>query len=70
MRFQWIKQNPKIKTFLGTSRNAVLTQIWVAIGMYLLIAYLKFMSKLGLGMQLVRRLLQLNLFWRRDLKAL
>lgn len=68
--FKWIKQNLKIKTFLGTSRNAVLTQIWVAMCMYLLIAYLQFMSKLGLGMQQILRLLQLNLFERRDLMAL
>jgi len=68
--FKWIKQNLKIKTFLGTSRNAVLTQIWVAMCMYLLLAYLQFMSKLGLGMQPILRLLQLNLFERRDLMAL
>ena len=68
--FKWIKQNLRIKTFLGTSRNAVLTQIWVAMCMYLLIAYLKFLSKLGLGMQQILRLLQLNLFERRDLMAL
>ncbi len=68
--FKWIKQNLKIKTFLGTSRNAVLTQIWAALCMYLLIAYLQFMSKLGHGMQQILRLLQLNLFERRDLMAL
>jgi Transposase DDE domain/Domain of unknown function (DUF4372) len=68
--FKWIKQNLKIKTFLGTSRNAVLTQIWVAMCLYLLLAYIKFMSKLGLGMQQILRLLQLNLFERRDLMAL
>jgi hypothetical protein len=68
--FKWIKQNLKIKTFLGTSRNAVLTQIWVAMCLYLLLAYLKFMSKLGLAMQQILRLLQLNLFERRDLMAL
>lgn len=68
--FKWIKQNLKIKSFLGTSRNAVLTQIWVAMCMYLLLAYIKFMSKLGLGMQQILRLLQLNLFERRDLNAL
>lgn len=67
--FKWIKQNLKIKTFLGTSRNAVLTQIGVAMGMYLLIAYLPFMSRLGLGMQPILRLLPLNLFERRDLMA-
>jgi putative transposase len=68
--FKWIKQNLKIKSFLGTSRNAVMTQIWVAMCMYLLLAYIRFMSKLGLGMQQILRLLQLNLFERRDLNAL
>ncbi len=43
--FKWIKQNLKIKTFLGTSRNAVLSQIWVAMIYYLLLAYIKFQSK-------------------------
>jgi len=68
--FKWIKQNLKIKSFLGTSRNAVLTQIWVAMCIYLLLAYIKFMSQLGLGMQQILRLLQLNLFERRDLQSL
>ena len=68
--FKWIKQNLKIKSFLGTSRNAVMTQIWVAMCMYLLLTYIRFMSKLGLGMQQILRLLQLNLFDRRDLNAL
>jgi len=68
--FKWIKQNLKIKSFLGTSRNAVLTQIWVAMCMYLLLAYIKLMSKLGLGLQQILRLLQLNLFERRDLQGL
>jgi len=68
--FKWIKQNLKIKSFLGTSRNAVLTQIWVAMCMYLLLAYIKLMSKLGLGLQQILRLLQLNLFERRDLLCL
>ena len=43
--FKWIKQNLKIKTFLGTSKNAVLTQIWVAMIYYLLLAYIKFQTK-------------------------
>ena len=41
--FKWIKQNLKIKSFLGTSENAVMSQIWVAMIHYLLIAYLKFL---------------------------
>ena len=68
--FKWIKQNLKVKTFLGTSRNAVLTQIWIALCVYLLLAFLKFRAKLDLSMQQMLRLLQLNLFERRDLMAL
>ncbi len=68
--FKWIKQNLKIKTFLGTSRNAVMTQIWIAICVYLLLAYLKFASTIGHSLQQILRLLQLNLFERRDLQTL
>lgn len=41
--FKWIKQNLKIKSFLGTSENAVMTQIWIALIHYLLVAYIKFL---------------------------
>jgi hypothetical protein len=68
--FKWIKQNLKIKTFLGTSRNAVLTQVWIALCVYLLIAYLNFKSRLGSSMQQILRVLQLNLFERRALADL
>lgn len=68
--FKWIKQNLKIKTFLGTSRNAVLTQVWVALCVYLLVAYLNFKAKLGASMQQILRVLQLNLFERRALTDL
>jgi len=68
--FKWLKQNLKIKSFLGTSRNAVMTQIWIAICVYLLLAYLKFASRIGRSMQQILRLLQLNLFDRRDLRGL
>lgn len=65
--FKWIKQNLKIKTFLGTSKNAVLTQIWIAMCIYLLLAYLKFCNKFSQSLQQILRLLQLNLFDRRCL---
>ena len=68
--FKWIKQNLKIKSFVGTSKNAVMTQIWIALCMYLLLAFLKFQSKLTKSMQQILRLLQLNLFEKRDLMAL
>lgn len=65
--FKWIKQNLKIKTFLGTSSNAVLTQVWIALCAYLLISFLKFKAKLGSSMTKILRILQLNLFERRIL---
>ena len=68
--FKWIKQNLKIKSFVGASKNAVLTQIWIALCVYLLLAFIKFRSKLNKSMQQILRLLQLNLFEKRDLMAL
>jgi putative transposase len=68
--FKWIKQNLKIKSFVGTSKNAVMTQIWIALCVYLLLAFIKFQSKLNKSMQQILRLLQLNLFEKRDLMTL
>jgi len=68
--FKWIKQNLKIKSFIGTSKNAVMTQIWIALCVYLLLAFIKFQSKLKKSMQQILRLLHLNLFEKRDLMAL
>jgi len=68
--FKWIKQNLKIKSFVGTSKNAVMTQIWIALCVYLLLAFIKFQSKLQKSTQQILRLLQLNLFEKRDLMAL
>jgi len=68
--FKWIKQNLKIKSFVGTSKNAVMTQIWIALCVYLLLAFLKFQSKLQKSTQQILRLLQLNLFEKRGLMAL
>ena len=68
--FKWIKQNLKIKSFVGTSKNAVLTQIWIALSVYLILAFIKFRSGLGKSMQTILRLLQVNLFEKRELVAL
>ncbi|HEY9149402.1 MAG TPA: IS4 family transposase, partial [Gammaproteobacteria bacterium] len=51
-------------------KNAVMTQIWIAVCVYLLLAYLKFVSQIGASLQQMLRLLQLNLFERRDIQAL
>ena len=68
--FKWIKQSLKVKSFIGTSKNSVLTQLWVAMCTYLMLAYIKFISTLGLSLQQILRLLQLNLFERHDLLGL
>jgi len=60
--FKWIKQNLKIKSFLGTSRNAVLTQIWIALCAYLILSFIKFESRTRKTLQEIVRLLQINLF--------
>lgn len=65
--FKWIKQNLKIKAFLGNTENAVMTQIMAALCVYLLLAYMKFRSRLHQSLQQIIRLLQLNLFARRPL---
>lgn len=68
--FKWIKQNLKIKTFLGNSKNAVLTQVLAALCVYLLIAFMKFQSKITQSMQQIIRLIHTNLFSKRDLFGL
>lgn len=68
--FKWIKQNLKIKSVLGHTVNAVATQIFVALCVYLLMAYLKFVSRSAYGVQAILRLLQMNLFMRRSVDQL
>jgi len=65
--FKWIKQNLKIKSFLGTSKNAVLTQIWIAMIYYLLLAYIRFQTKLKKSLLDFTRLIRDSLLFRRDL---
>jgi putative transposase len=68
--FKWIKQNLKIRSVLGHTINAVATQIFVALCIYLLIAYQKFLSQTGYGLQAVFRLVQLNAFTRKPIDDL
>ena len=44
--FKWVKQNLKIKSLIGTSKNAAMTQIWIAACIYLLLAFIKFQLKI------------------------
>lgn len=68
--FKAIKQNLKIKAFVGTSRNAVLTQLWIAMIAYLLLAIARHSARTGWSVQRIMRVIQLNLFERRSLKEI
>ena len=68
--FKWIKQNLKIKTFLGTSKNAVMAQVWVAMIYYLLLAYIKFMSKSPLSLTNFARRVKEGIMMQMDLLEL
>ena len=68
--FKAIKQNLKIHAFVGLSRNAVLTQIWIAMITYLLVAFARHSAKEGWTVQRILRVLQVNLFERKTLKDL
>lgn len=67
--FKALKQNLKIKTFVGTSANAVKTQIWTALICMLLLRYLQLRSRFGWSMANLVALLRMNLFTHRDLWA-
>ena len=68
--FKAIKQNLKIKAFIGASKNAVLTQIWIAMITYLLLAFARHSARAGWTVQRMLRVIQLNLFERRSLKEI
>ncbi len=67
--FKTIKQNLKIKTFVGTSRNALMIQIWTALVVILLLKYLKFRSRFAWSISNLVAMLRYNLFTYRDLWA-
>jgi len=67
--FKALKQNCKIKTFVGTSPNALKTQIWTALISMLLLRYLQLSSRFGWSLSNLVALLRMNLFTHRDLMA-
>ena len=68
--FKTIKQNLKIKRFFGTSSNAVFTQVWIAMITYLMISFFKFLHKSEHSVQTIFRIIQVNLFERKNIKEL
>ena len=66
--FKWIKQHLRIKSFFGTSINAVKTQIWIAISVYVLVAILKKELKLERSLHEILQILSILLFEKTSLK--
>jgi hypothetical protein len=65
--FRWIKQHLRIKTFYGTSSNAVKTQIWIAISMYLLVAIVKKRLHLQGNLHTILQILEINIFEKKSI---
>lgn len=65
--FRWIKQHLRIKTFYGTSPNAVKTQIWIAVSIYLLVAILKKRLHLTGNIHTILQILEVNIFEKRPI---
>jgi len=62
--FKWIKQHLRIKKFYGTSENAVKTQIWISVSVYLLIAIIKKRLKIELSLYTILQILSVTVFER------
>ena len=60
--FKWIKQHLKIKAFYGTTQNAVKTQIWIAISVYVLVAVIKKRLNIDLSLYTILQILSVSLF--------
>jgi hypothetical protein len=68
--FKWIKQHLRIKAFYGTSENAVKSQIWIAISVYVLVAIIKKQLKLETELYTILQILSLTLFEKTPLDQL
>jgi hypothetical protein len=60
--FKWIKQNLRIKAFYGTSENAVKTQIWIAVSVYVLVAIIKKRLRIERTLNEILQVLSITLF--------
>ena len=68
--FKWIKQHLRIKSFFGTSSNAVKSQLWIAISVYVLIAIIRKRLNLELNLHTILQILSLSVFEKIPLKQL
>ena len=65
--FKWIKQHLRIKAFYGTSENAVKTQIWIAISVYVLVAIVKKRLKIDLSLYTILQIFSITLFEKKPI---
>ena len=65
--FKWIKQHLRIKAFYGTSENAVKTQVWIAVSVYVLVAIIKKCLQLPYSLYTILQILSLTLFEKRSI---
>ena len=68
--FKWIKQHLRIKKFYGTSLNAVCTQIWIAVSIYLLVAIIKKRLKLEQELYTILQIFSISFFEKAPLNQL
>ena len=68
--FKWIKQNLRIKSFYGTSENAVKTQIWIAVSVYLMVAIIRKRLKIEASLYTILQILSVSVFERTELNQL
>jgi len=67
---KWIKQHLRIKKFFGTSENALKTQVWIAIAVYVLVAIVKKQLKSDASLYTILQILSLTLFEKTPLNQL
>ena len=68
--FKWIKQHLRIKAFFGTNENAVKTQIWIAISVYVLVAIVKKRLRVEASLYTILQILSLTLFEKTPIEQL
>lgn len=68
--FKWVKQNLRIKTFYGTSENAVKIQIWIAVSVYLMVAIIRKRLKIEASLYTILQILSVSVFERTQLDQL
>jgi hypothetical protein len=68
--FKWIKQHLRIKAFFGTSENAVKSQIWIAVSVYVLVAIVKKRLRISASLYEILQILSLTMFEKTSLDQL